>query len=40
VGTVRATLPVSPWPVELVLSLTADGGEVTARSTYATEVVT
>ncbi|HVM67893.1 MAG TPA: hypothetical protein VMU14_23660, partial [Acidimicrobiales bacterium] len=39
VGTVEAALPEAPGPVCLSLALEADGGSVTARSTYATEVV-
>jgi beta-mannosidase len=39
VGTVRAALPEAPGPVCLALALEADGGSVTARNTYATEVV-
>jgi beta-mannosidase len=40
VGTVLATLPMSPGTVDLALSLTADDGSVTARNSYTTEVVT
>jgi beta-mannosidase len=39
VGAIRATLPATPGPVCLGLSLTADGGAITAHNTYRTEVV-
>jgi beta-mannosidase len=39
VGAVRATLPAAPGPVSLSLSLTADGGAISALNAYETEVV-